>query len=223
MPVDLTFNFEEFTQECRCLPVALQPGTGLESLYDDCEALLELHHPERVSLLDCKAGCGSCCIVNVSVLLPEALSIIEYLEAQSWHVSKDFLANLDRIWPRICGVDAEERLSMRQSCVFLDETGSCSIYPVRPLLCRGVTSTSSESCKQALNINCFEAKSSVEMNLFQRDLFDAAYIGLSEGLEEQGVDGRGFELTGLVRYLLRNPQRRADLQSGLRLNWSELI
>jgi hypothetical protein len=96
------------------------------------------------------------------------------------------------------------------------------IYPVRPLLCRGLTSTDAEDCRQALHVSQDQEKSVVEMNLFQRDLYDSAYLGLSKGLEERGADGRGFEITGLLRYMLRNPEKRPDLESGFRLKWSDL-
>ena len=221
----LDFSFDDFTQECRrsYLSVALQPGLRLGTLYRNCEELLEFHHPQRSSLLACKAGCGSCCIVNVSVLLPEALAIVEYLEAQPGFDCEGVGKNLNQLWTRICGVEDEDRVDMRQPCVFLDKTGSCTVYPVRPLLCRGTTSTDAESCRLALNGKLFNEKPVVKMNLFQRELFDAAYVGLSEGLEERGIDGRGFELTGIVRYLLSNPKRRSELQSGVRLNWGELL
>ncbi len=221
----LEFSFADFTRECSRSypPVALQPGLRLGTLHRSCEELLELHHPERSSLLACKAGCGSCCIVNVSVLLPEAMAIVEYLEAQPEFDRVAMWKSLNQVWTRICGVDDEDRVAMRQTCVFLDKTGSCAVYPVRPLLCRGATSTDADSCRQALRGTLFSEKPEVIMNLFQRELFAAAYVGLSEGLEERGIDGRGFELTGILRYLLGNPQRRCELQSGLRLNWDELI
>jgi len=221
----LTFSFEEFTCECshRYQSVALQSGVRLVSLHQRCEALLEIHHPKRFGLLDCKAGCGSCCVVNVSVLLPEALAIVEYLETQPGIDLETFGKSLDQLWTRICGVADEDRVGMHQPCVFLDETGSCTVYPVRPLLCRGATSTDVERCRQALRTDLFTEDSTVTMNLFQRELYDAAYVGLSEGLEQGGIDGRGFELTGIVRYLLVSPQRRPELQSGLRLNWRELV
>ncbi len=219
-----TFNFTEFKRGCRQLPKdGLPTSRRMSALHLDCEEILESRHPERSSFLDCKAGCGHCCVINVSVLLPEALTIVEHLEMLPDVERKELLARQDKLWRQIQGVDDEERIWMRKPCVFLDQQGSCSIYPVRPLLCRGVTSTDAEDCKKVLN-DCLENEGQVvQMNLFQRELYDAAYIGLSEGLEEQGIDGRGFEVTGIVRYLIRNPQQRDELKSGLKINWSDMV
>lgn len=217
------FSFADFTLKCRrdYALAETQSELRLEQLFRDCERLLDQYHPDRSSRLDCKPGCGSCCIVNVSVLFPEALSIVEHLEQSSANLT-ELKTRLDLLWTSIRGLDDEDRSCMRKPCAFLDTSGSCSIYPVRPLLCRGVTSTDADSCRESFSALLYNEKLSVPMNLFQRDLYSAAYLGLSEALEEKGLDGRGFEVTGLVRYLLNNPQGRAELNSGLQLNWLEL-
>ena len=50
------------------------------------------------------------------------------------------------------GYYEEERIMARQPCAFLDGSGSCSIYPVRPLLCRSITSTDADACREALSM-----------------------------------------------------------------------
>lgn len=217
------FCFADFSRRCAddYLAPSLESGTRLRPLLHDCEVLLDQYHPDRDEHLDCRAGCGSCCIVNVAVLVPEALAVVEFLEAQ-WADASELEERLDSLWRSIRGVDDEARVCMRQPCAFLDAQGRCSVYPVRPLLCRGVTSTDADSCRESFNAYLFNEKRQVEMNLFQRELYSAAYLGLSEGLERSGLDGRGFELTGLVRYLLHHPQRQEELQAGRRLRWEEL-
>ena len=218
-----TFDFAGFEQLCTSdyAPAALKPQKRLEDLHRHCEALLARFQPERVEVLDCRAGCGTCCVVNVAVLIPEALAIVEYVESHPLRFAR-LETDLDRIWHQVRGVADDERVCMRVSCVFLDEAGSCSIYPVRPLLCRGVTSTSAEDCRRSFNANLFNEKISVRMSLFQRELYDRAFVGLSEGLEACQRDGRSFEMTGIIRHLLRKPQRRTAVQSGYRLAWEEL-
>lgn len=219
-----SFDFEKFSQKCRqiCSPEILLPSVRLTGLHRECEQLLEMHQTERNRLLDCKAGCGSCCIVNVSVLFPEVLAILEFLEDRAADDIEHLVPMLDEVWVRIRGLDDDERICLHQPCVFLDSHDGCSIYPVRPLLCRGVTSTDAESCRQSFVGGLQNDSSTVLMNLFQRELYDAAYLGVSAGLEAQGLDGRGYELTGLVRFLMRNPQKRDEMTSGLQLQWDDL-
>ncbi|WP_020675327.1 YkgJ family cysteine cluster protein [Geopsychrobacter electrodiphilus] len=218
-----TFSFSDVTRYCRSsfLADSAPQQQRLDSLRCYCLAQLDQYHPARASMLDCRAGCGTCCSVNVSVLLPEALAIVDYLESQPGTI-QGIKVKLDSLWIRIRGIDDEDRVCMRQPCAFLDDVGACSIYPVRPLLCRGVTSTDVESCRQSFNAFLFNQTLGVQMNLFQRDLYAAAYLGLSEALVTLKCDARGFELTGIVRYLLHNPQQRSALHSGLCLTWNDL-
>ncbi len=61
--------------------------------------------------LVCKRGCASCCVDGLSVLPVEAALIEE-----------------SGLMP--------PPVSAAGACAFLDEDGACSIYPVRPVLCR---------------------------------------------------------------------------------------
>ena len=60
------------------------------------------------------------------------------------------------------------------------------------------------------------------MNLFQKELFETLYIGVGEGLESAGLEGRGVKLTGLVRHLMEKPEAGDALLSGKKLNWHDL-
>ncbi len=221
--MDQNFNFAHFSKQCRKAYFSKVPPAAvcLQQLYNDCEEVLDRYHPDRSARLACRAGCGDCCIVNVSLLLPEALAIVDYCNERPQKY-RELDQKLDSLWISIRGVDDEERVCMRQPCVFLDCQGRCTIYPVRPLLCRGVTSTDTEECKKSFNAYLYNEKRSVQMNLFQHELYMTAYLGLGEGLEDRGMDGRGFELTGIVRYLRRHSRQRQKLQAGLRLRWEEL-
>lgn len=215
--------YRKISEQCRTefVPLAVASPQRLAELYLQCEDLLDTYHPERADRLACEAGCGACCIVNVAVLWPEVVAILEHLEADGVDL-RQLEGRLDMIWTRIRGVDDEDRVCMRQPCVFLDKQGGCAIYPVRPLLCRSITSTDAASCRESFNANLYNESRAVEMNLFQKELYDAAYLGLSRGLEEEGLDGRGFELTGLLRHLLKNDLNRHQLVQGVRLSWADL-
>ena len=174
------------------------------------------------SLIACRAGCKSCCVVNVSVLFPEGLAIADYLQRRPVGEQNRIGARLEELWRAVRGLTDDERISLHQPCAFLDESGHCCIYPVRPLLCRSVTSTSAESCRQALTDHLIGESSPVLMNLFQRQLFEAVYLGVGDGLEMAGLEGRSVKLTGLVRYLLKKPQARSALLAGERIDWHDL-
>lgn len=149
--------------------------------------------------LACAAGCGSCCMVNVSVLEPESINIARYLNHTLDDDERDVLLQaMKKMVHRISDVDEEERIAMRKNCVFLSEKGECTIYPVRPLLCRSITSTNADDCRDSLTMQALGEQIPVTMNLFQKNLFNVAYQGLATAMEKNGMDTYGAELTADV-------------------------
>lgn len=196
--------------------------SAVRRMIDHAEQQLAESKDVDFSLIDCRAGCKSCCVVNVSVLFPEALAIVDYLQSLPESEKTQITERLDELWRAVRGLTDDERVSLHQSCAFLDEAGSCRIYPVRPLLCRSVTSTSAENCRESLTEQMFDEQSPVLMNMFQKELYEAVYLGVGEGLEKSGREGRGVKLTGLVRYLLKKPEAGVEFLTGKKFDWHEM-
>lgn len=156
-------------------------------------------------MIACSAGCGGCCRVNVATLSPEAHNIAAYLRCTRSSCELEGLREqMRRMLVVISGLDDDERIATNQPCVFLDEEQNCSIYPVRPLLCRSITSTCAEACRTALCSSMFEESATVVMNMFQKDLMDTAFNTLAQLCEESGEDSRSRELTAAVYALLQH-------------------
>jgi len=158
-------------------------------------------------MIACTAGCGSCCRVNVATLSPEAHNIAAYLRLTCSAAELEQLrGRMHRMLVVISGLDDDERIATNQPCVFLDHLGSCSIYPVRPLLCRSVTSTCADTCRAALSCDMLDESGSgtVVMNLFQKDLMDTAFNTLAQLWNERGGDSRSRELTAAVYSMLQH-------------------
>lgn len=174
------------------------------------------------SLIACGPGCGTCCVVNVSVLIPEGLTIVRYLRRQDEAQRQTIAAKLETLWCEVRGLDDEDRIFLQRPCAFLDDDGCCRIYPVRPLLCRSITSTDAQQCRETMARKVFGEETPVLMHQLQRQLYECLFAGFAEGLEAGGGDGRSFQLTGLVRLLWEEPERERDLLAGRRLSWEEL-
>jgi Fe-S-cluster containining protein len=103
----------------------------------------------------CSKGCSVCCEEPVIVYLPEALAIARWLESPANTDERAWFEDAYRKWRAALG-DAPDRLADLQSddanraayeaayraqwklrvmCAF-NRDGACTIYPVRPLLCR---------------------------------------------------------------------------------------
>ena len=120
---------------------------------------------------DCGPGCGSCCVVNVSVLFPEGVVIADRVSRQwSREERNALLVRLDDLYQATRWLDDDERIILRRPCAFLDGGQKCLIHPFRPLLCRAISSVDRESCREAVAGVCFGENRPIQMNLWQKDL-----------------------------------------------------
>lgn len=199
---------------CRELQLTVQPLLSQEgstgSLAEAARAIQVLAENwlsrtiEQEELIACQAGCGDCCIVNVAVLEPEVDAILEYLRAERTVLELQELADRARqMHLQVSGLDDEERILARQPCLFLDGQGCCSIYPVRPLLCRALTSTDPDRCREALAMLALGEEVSILANQRQQEIFNTAFEELGGALEDSGRDGRSQPLTTAIHHSLR--------------------
>ena len=76
-----------------------------------------------ITQITCKVGCHSCCIPKLSISKIEKERI------------KDFVQQNLSVYKRLQDIEKDNpHKSMR--CLMLDEKGKCSIYEVRPVICR---------------------------------------------------------------------------------------
>jgi len=167
------------------------------------------------SQVACGPGCGACCVLNVAVLFPEAITITWFLRRRFTDQQLDSLrARLQDIITRTRWLDDEERLFVRVPCAFLDAKGSCMIHSVRPLLCRSITSRDPEVCHDAVAMAPLNGAPCVEMNLFQKQFIDTVYTELAGALEELGLDHRPRRLSAAVLALFAEPGMVETFLSG---------
>lgn len=161
--------------------------------------LTEIYETNSSEMIDCRAGCGHCCTLTVRVLPVEAIAIENHLKksvsAENLHSIVVTARELER---DMSYLDDMERQLLRRSCPFLGENKHCIIHPVRPLLCRSVSSIRSEDCLDAIAALSFGESMPVTMHLGQKDFFDSAFISLSTALTEAGLSGESRCLTAAV-------------------------
>lgn len=159
----------------------------------------------------CKNGCDHCCYQSVGVTPPEALAIAHHLR-QNLSASEfaSMLAHISDSHDRTQGLSAEERFSPDHPCPFLQQ-GSCSIYEVRPLSCRGMNSLDAGECSARLRqpeVRAAFIATGEGGRSFMEPIrgFHAVSAGMQLALAEvYGLDMRPLELTAAVRLLLTEP------------------
>jgi Fe-S-cluster containining protein len=178
----------------------------------------ELAAPGRSPTAACRAGCPFCCVLNVTVLLPEAAAIAEQLTVILPDPERDdLIVRLDRQRMRVRWMDDGERVRKQIYCPFLDGAGSCSIHPFRPFVCRGVTSLDDALCREALDPTELDVPRSVPMDLTLKSSMDEAFLAMAWAAGICGMDTRGIELAAGVGAFLSRPDLTDLLLAGDRL------
>jgi Fe-S-cluster containining protein len=165
--------------------------------------------------LGCRVGCGYCC----SHFEVEARAF-EVFAIQA-HVLKHFKpeqlrATIERATKNVAARKAateEERLTLKLVCPFLVDS-SCSIYSVRPSVCRNYHATDRDKC-----IKHFEDPTSTWPTSYIDDVFfkaNGSSIGFKNAIKVLGLDTRGYNLGAAFLEAIRNPTSIKRFKSGKR-------
>lgn len=135
----------------------------------------------------CAPGCAFCCYLPVDVLAPEAFRIAAYLQQTRSP------AALTELVYRL-GTHGQHYHAARP-CVFLADR-RCSIYEVRPMVCRGYNSLSKEQCETYYHDATVDLRGTKD-HVAGR-LAEAIEDGVIAGLNVLGLDAQWYELPSAV-------------------------
>jgi hypothetical protein len=129
----------------------LDLASQVNALADQLISQFELHNRLPHAIV-CRPGCTPCCYNQVEVTPPEAL-LIGYFVAQNFS-AEDLVALKKKVTAachRKLGKSKKKlaRLRAKLPCPLLVE-GRCSVYQVRPLVCRAMHSFDAQVCAQEL-------------------------------------------------------------------------
>jgi uncharacterized protein len=157
-------------------------------------------NPTSRDSLACKLGCDHCCRRPVGTSAPTVLRIAAALrEGLSAEDFARALARVVALDEKTHGVSWTPTERPPLPCAFL-VNGACSVYEVRPFVCRAWNSADAEACRRALGQESIEMR----FDLFQRTTFAAVEKGLQAAVQESGLDAMDLELTAAVRVAMEN-------------------
>ena len=153
-----------------------------------CQDSAQSFDPKDLACLECQSGCDYCCYPPVSAAVPEVANIAAYIQSQLSEEEQNRLTQkVAQVYAQVHPMSGQQRATNNIACPYLNE-GKCSIYPVRPLSCRGYNSTSKATCKSVFDSS-------------KKDKAIPAYVPLmasAQGLKE-GL------LSGLQQAQLKTP------------------
>jgi Fe-S-cluster containining protein len=161
-----------------------------------------VHQSPPVPPLACREGCAWCCYKLVGTTAPEVFRIAQYLEEQL--SPEEFALARDRIIRRDEERKAlsEDRWSAARLPCSLLVDDRCSVYPVRPLTCRGFNSSDAKQCERWIR-----TRGPVEVPTYEPQHRLATFVldGLRAGLAESKLPDELLELTAALRIVLTAP------------------
>ena len=177
-----------------------QEGLGVTR---ECESMIAQAHEHFQPELDCGKGCAYCCYPPVSASVPEVANIIGYLRAVAGEqLARETRERLEKAFQVTRGMSAQERFAVSLPCPFLVDE-QCSVYPVRPLSCRGFNSTDVEVCRR----NYEDPKNLSPVNAFSLQTAWAWSLktGTLKGLKEMGLNPTRVDLTKAAYTMFDDP------------------
>jgi len=218
--VNSALNVERFGSELTsALSVTLAGALDAGSLaraVTECAAAADLVCRERP--IACSSGCPHCCVLNVTVLLPEAMIIADWLRERLPQPELDAVqGRISDHCRRVRWMEDDERITKQIFCPLLDTHGNCTIHAVRPLVCRAVASLDRTSCLEAFDPIITDEQRLVSADLLRQAVFDEAFMALASSFSHRGLDDRSIELGRGVLAFLERPELRERLLSGERL------
>jgi Fe-S-cluster containining protein len=195
--------------------VSDSPQAWLYALMSRCFALSDdITVRMGTEVLACNKGCSWCCSLEVGVTAPEVFAITDYLrDTLSPEELQGLRARLTELSPRAREASPTARHRLRIRCPLLVDN-RCSVYPVRPVACRGWNSTDARACE--ISYGSFYQKD-VPFSVTMRDQIIAIREGLSLGAKDAGLQGDNLELISALHVALETHDVEARWLAGERV------
>lgn len=184
---------------------------GLEAVRN-CEGVSDTLVQEFKPTLACRRECDLCCYPAVSATVAEVANIVAYVETQLPPERRnDLMKRVHDTSDDTRALTSRQRTSTNIACPYLED-GLCSVYPVRPLACRGFNSYDYDVCQHAFN----KPTNPPKIPAFTPLIVSAQGMkeGLASGLSRHGLPTPVVDLTKASSKLFQ------DLDGTLE-NWLE--
>lgn len=160
------------------------------------------------ALIACQPGCSYCCKFRIQASPPEVLVIAEHLKGQLQETEREaFLSEMRRLAREAARMDVFGWGIRGCACPLLLLTGRCSIYDLRPFICRAWHSTNVEACQQG---DCLSDAYAYAIPLRVLD-------GLERGLARAGLQGEPVELITALDEVMRDSKAMENWLAGSRV------
>ncbi len=203
-PIDQELAARQKATVLEMLQANQTPGTALELARqamvwaDHAISRLEWESPLPRPIV-CQPGCHYCCINQVELTAPEALLLGHYVDLNFPDAEKARLLGRAIKSLRIrAGKTKPQIAQIRQKlrCPLLSREGRCSVYPLRPLVCRAMHSLDQEQCERDLKSKLLRK---FEYYAHRYEIIISVLAGLMEGCKAMGLQSGPLDIARALR------------------------
>lgn len=178
----------------------------MKNLYQYGEKLVESIERKMgiENKIECKMGCSYCCYAQVSLTPPEAFLIGHFIrENYSLKKTDDLMKRSSNNIRLTKNKSIEERIDHweKTPCIFLDKD-VCSIYEVRPFICRAWHSLSVDQCMKAFHSG--DKNAEIDSTPYRNIILGGVREGLSNACEQIGCESEPFIITSAIKTILNH-------------------
>lgn len=190
----------------------MSPREAVVRFYSRHDVRINTAMAEASETLACMDGCAYCCHFEVEARAFEVLEIVAYVSKKFSPVQlKQTIERANQnatVWRK---ASERERELLKPPCPFL-VNNSCSIYPVRPAVCRNYHATDGANCKAY-----YEDPTGLSPNSYISEVFNVAHgssQGFKNAIESIGLDTNGYNLSSAFLEAMTNPAIAKRFSSG---------
>lgn len=182
----------------------------IDALGQQVDVLAEQGHSQKIA---CRMGCWHCCTQQVAASIPEILWIADHIRAE-W--SEEQQAAL---WQRMDSYmaatldyrESKTDLKPRHVCPLLQDA-ACSVWKVRPFVCRGWNSVDVDACIAKKDDPAGDPM--IPQIMGQLYMADSIRAGLRGALRLHGLESALCELIPGLAVALKEPDAADRFLSG---------
>ena len=174
-------------------------NASMKQLQEESENLVNNQFDKSEIKIDCKVNCTFCCHNQVSITPIEILLIVEYIKnnfsPEETIQLKDRINQLDKLTGNM---NAFQRKKAKKPCALLVDN-KCSVYPVRPLACKGWNSLNVQDCETAFNS---DTESDIKTLIAPIVITNSVSLGISNSLKQVSLNSDVLELNAALKIAL---------------------
>lgn len=212
---DLTDNALTFERSTTELGNAIRKVTKLEDKEIDVVQQMVDARAARgeITGIACAKGCWYCCTQLVAVTIPEVLRVADHIRAEwSPEETRALRERIDSFMTASADyLSGRTDVKPRHVCPLL-QSAACSVWTVRPIVCRGHNSTDVEACIRRRDDPVNDPP--IPTITGQTYIAMSSRTGMRRGLKKHGLDQDLHELVSALKIALDNPEAGARYMAG---------